>query len=757
MDFFKHSGTFYYLRLTPAGEILEGNNCFFNDIEAGSNAPEQGRRALFLPDFLPGPAAQKLKENLQELASKPTETRFDAHFRLYYSPDATHYVLTDWEFCKDAAGIIGAGRRAVTDAARHHYVPPSPDSQELFEVFLQQSENIVFIKDSDGAYLSASPAFYRHFNLFEEETIGLKDADILDEKMEQQCQHSDLETLREGLTTFHVEYDQEGRQYEVTKFPFTLSSGQRVIGGIMRETTEQLNMDNRLRYIAEQVPGLLFEFHQLAAGKTRSTPGHYNYISPKIYEYTGYTAEEVLDDYIIPYDLIHSSDRPRVKQKLAEAKRRVQACTLEYRSYHRNAPGMRWLRSVSQPVLQADDSVIWYGIVTDITGIKEKEEALRGAEHKFHLVAENMADGIVVFNEEKRIIYASASVYEQFERPAGSLTGMQLDEILNFICAEDRARIRNYILESVRDKKEHFRYEYRILNEAGDAYWREDNTSIVYDENGNIHRAYVVARDITGRKKTEHELRSSLDLLTTQNHRLNSFTHIVSHNLRSHVSNIIGLLDLAKDAETPEQCYEVLPLLSRTASRLDETLHHLNKLVSIQDNHKIKHEKVKLLGHITKNLEIIKGSLEANDAKLSISVPDSLQVYCVPAYLDNILLNLFTNAVKYRCPERHLELRIETRETADFYIVSVGDNGLGIDLKRYKNRLFGMYQTFHENPNARGIGLFITKNQVEAMGGHIEIESQTGTNSGSTFSVYLQKDLPAKDAASLLRPPQRRL
>ncbi|MFW6348453.1 MAG: PAS domain S-box protein, partial [Cyclonatronaceae bacterium] len=440
MHFFKNSGKFYYLLLTPAGEILEGNNCFFSDIEAGSSTPEEGKRALFLPDFLSDSAAQELRKKLQQLATQPAETRFDAHFRLYYSPDTTHYVLTDWEFCKTDAGITAAGSRAVTQAAQHPLAPAGPGSQELFEVFLQQSDNIVTIKDSNGAYLSASPAFYRHFNIPEGKLIGRRDSEILGSKLGRQCTQSDAATLEKGITTFHVEYDEEGRQYEVTKFPFTLSSGQRVIGGIMRETTEQLNMDNRLRYIAEQVPGLLFEFHQYPAGKARRRPGYYSYISPKIYDYTGYTAEEVIDDYIIPYDLIHSEDRPHVKQRLAEAKRRVQACTLEYRSYHRSAPGMRWLRSVSQPAPQPDGSLIWYGIVTDITSIKEKEEALRGAEHRFHLVAENIADGIVVFDQEKRIIYASASFYKQFNLLAGSLTGMNLDEVLSFVCAEDRPR-----------------------------------------------------------------------------------------------------------------------------------------------------------------------------------------------------------------------------------------------------------------------------------------------------------------------------
>ena len=71
-------------------------------------------------------------------------------------------------------------------------------------------------------------------------------------------------------------------------------------------------------------------------------------------------------------------------------------------------------------------------------------------------------------------------------------------------------------------------------------------------------------------------------------------------------------------------------------------------------------------------------------------------------------------------------------------VLSISDNGLGIDLKKHKNALFGMYKTFHKNQNARGIGLFITKNQVEAMGGKIEVSSEL--NKGTTFKIYFDEE-----------------
>ena len=78
-------------------------------------------------------------------------------------------------------------------------------------------------------------------------------------------------------------------------------------------------------------------------------------------------------------------------------------------------------------------------------------------------------------------------------------------------------------------------------------------------------------------------------------------------------------------------------------------------------------------------------------------------------------------------------------EIIDGYkVLSISDNGLGIDLKKHKNSLFGMYKTFHKNQNSRGIWLFITKNQVEAMGGKIEVSSEP--DRGTTFKIFFNEE-----------------
>jgi len=105
----------------------------------------------------------------------------------------------------------------------------------------------------------------------------------------------------------------------------------------------------------------------------------------------------------------------------------------------------------------------------------------------------------------------------------------------------------------------------------------------------------------------------------------------------------------------------------------------------------------------------------------------------VPAYLESILLNFTSNALKYRNPNVPLVITIESDIEVGKPILQVSDNGLGIDLIKYGEQIFGMYKTFHGNPNARGIGLFMTKNQVESLGGKISVESEP--NKGTAFKI----------------------
>lgn len=112
----------------------------------------------------------------------------------------------------------------------------------------------------------------------------------------------------------------------------------------------------------------------------------------------------------------------------------------------------------------------------------------------------------------------------------------------------------------------------------------------------------------------------------------------------------------------------------------------------------------------------------------------------VPAYIDSLFFNLLSNAIKYRDPERDPIITISAKRKNKEVEICIEDNGLGIDIELHKDRLFGMYKTFHKHKDSKGIGLYITKNQVEAMNGTIKVESTVGKGTKFLISLGYEKN-----------------
>jgi signal transduction histidine kinase len=117
------------------------------------------------------------------------------------------------------------------------------------------------------------------------------------------------------------------------------------------------------------------------------------------------------------------------------------------------------------------------------------------------------------------------------------------------------------------------------------------------------------------------------------------------------------------------------------------------------------------------------------------------QLHCSPVFfskknLKSVLYNLLSNAVKYRSPDRPLHVRITCYELQTHHVLSVEDNGLGMDM-RQEEKIFALFKRLHNHVEGTGIGLYIVKKMLENAGGGIEVESQVGV--GSTFRVYLKR------------------
>ncbi len=278
-----------------------------------------------------------------------------------------------------------------------------------------------------------------------------------------------------------------------------------------------------------------------------------------------------------------------------------------------------------------------------------------------------------------------------------------------------------------------WKHEWRKIGLDGKVIWLAGIASPERMPDGAM-TWYGYIYDITDRKNQEQDTVKLLQITKDQNQVLNEYAYITSHNIRSYVANLLGINTLLRENPSDEQ---MLGLLDTTIKQLDDTIHAMNELLTIEHEASFQpQEGIHLLQAVEQNIVLLKSQIESH-AELHIDIAPDIFVQAIPAYLDSIINNLLTNAIKYRKNFKKAEISISAYYDKDEVVFIVADKGIGIDLEKHRNRLFKMRSRFHEGTEGRGLGLFFTRRQVEAMRGSISVESTPDV--GTTFTVRLKR------------------
>ncbi len=276
--------------------------------------------------------------------------------------------------------------------------------------------------------------------------------------------------------------------------------------------------------------------------------------------------------------------------------------------------------------------------------------------------------------------------------------------------------------------------EVRLKLKSGAYKWYEATGKLMYDEHGRPVKmtGSIIDRNVS--KALQAELQHSINVISEQNKRLNNFTNIVSHNLRSHSANIQAVLALIDGTpDKPASLAEPLLYLENISGALNQTIDHLAELVKTQTAFDLSRTPVRFKEVFDSVVMVLTPSIKKANARIEGDFAVCPEINYVYAYLESILLNLISNAVKYRHPDREPAIYLKTYKKENKVFLEIADNGQGIDLEKNGDKLFGLYNVFSTQPDSRGIGLYITRNQVESLGGNISVTSEPGN--GCTFLV----------------------
>ncbi|GAA4055319.1 hypothetical protein GCM10022409_48090 [Hymenobacter glaciei] len=285
----------------------------------------------------------------------------------------------------------------------------------------------------------------------------------------------------------------------------------------------------------------------------------------------------------------------------------------------------------------------------------------------------------------------------------------------------------------------------RLRNAAGDYRWMLGRALPSRNEQGEIIQWVGTYTDIHEHKlaleridEAQRELRQKNEQLTRVNVDLDNFIYTASHDLKAPINNIEGLLEVLRQ-ELPaelqsEEVQPILGLMQDAVNRFKRTIEHLTDVSKLQKEHGHPNEAVNLAAVVQDVRLDLEPLIRATAAQLEIDVQAVPTVSFSEKNLRSVVFNLLSNALKYHAPDRAPRVRLRAWADADATVFEVQDNGLGLNAAN-EQRLFGMFQRFHDHVEGSGIGLYMVKKMVENAGGRIAVQSELSR--GSTFTVYL--------------------
>jgi len=294
----------------------------------------------------------------------------------------------------------------------------------------------------------------------------------------------------------------------------------------------------------------------------------------------------------------------------------------------------------------------------------------------------------------------------------------------------------------------YYTHEKRYVAKNRKILWGIHTVSKALDQDGKLKYYVLQIVDITKRKEQAAELNKKngeLEMtqlrLAAKIKQLEELHNIIAHNLRGPANNMRMLVDMLKDKPGEKadnglelEMSEIIKYLDDGSNSLLSSLNTLNDVVQISMKKDIPFENC----DVQKIIDNILGQMGTVVYEKSVQVTTDLSIAVIKyphVFLESIFYNLISNALKYTSKDRRPEITIRTYSIMDRITIAVKDNGLGIDLDKYGHKIFKLNQVFHTGHDSRGVGLYITKTQVESFGGNIQVNSTV--NVGTEFIVTL--------------------
>jgi PAS domain S-box-containing protein len=363
------------------------------------------------------------------------------------------------------------------------------------------------------------------------------------------------------------------------------------------------------------------------------------------------------------------------------------------------------------------------------------EAALQYSEANLKGLFKNTDSALILLDTSLNLIMFNPKAKKLAQNGFGSMYRIG-ENIENLIFEEFRDNFVNSCKKVLNGESVVYELNYPLMD-ISDSWYHTVMYPIRIDGGRNVGIG-ISAVDITERVKAAEEKEKFTRDLLHRNKDLEQFSYMVSHNLRAPVANIIGFSKMLSESKYDEENRTVfIEQIKISAGLLDEAIRDLNKILQVKSELRFKKEEVQFSSLVETIKTSLQNIIEKEKTAIITDFKEAKSVMSDRAYLYSIFLNLITNSIKYHQPGKPARIEISTQNEGDSLLIRFKDNGIGINLKKYRKKVFGVYERFHPEIEGKGLGLFMVKTQVQILGGDIHLESEV--NKGSQFIIKLKK------------------
>ncbi len=502
----------------------------------------------------------------------------------------------------------------------------------------------------------------------------------------------------------------------------------KLLCGYITDITEKKKIEERLNLV-----DFAFKKTAISIFITKEDGSFYEFNDAAL-ELHGYTAEEM--EKLTVADLTLEVKREDFPMAWGELWRKLkEQKTITFNSKHQKKDGTPLDVEIRTNYIDFNGMELNCAFVIDITEAKKTEEALRKSNERYEYATNAASDVIWEADFIENTYFLSQNYTTYFGHPSGVYQELYKNEWIRNIHPEDLEKTMETANVAINNGDNTWVNEYRLRKNTGEYANVIDKGFVLRDVQGKVVKLIGSLNDITFKKEAERERENLIKELLISNNELKQFSYITTHNLRAPLTNLISICSmLSTESISDTKTLKLIEGFKSSTFHLNETLNDLIGILIIKENRDqiIVENDMKLV--LDKVLSSISIFVEKKNTKIEVDFSEVRTVKFNAAYLESIFLNLLTNALKYSHPNRTPEIKIKTSMNADGSIRLVfSDNGIGMNMKIVKDKIFGLYQKFHSNSDGKGIGLYLIHSEITAMGGSIGVDSEV--NVGTTFTI----------------------